>query len=362
MFKKIISFALSLTLLFTASPFKSEAHSQIEYMDNIPTVMINQYGLSEDNISSIIPLYNVDDTIIAYSIEGFGNYTIVDLNGMIIVQCEESNSPFYNLSNRVYINGPLSYFVKKDDLYMSVFNDNQTVTAEAFSNNIIVEKQKELADEFAIYNEQYMDYINSDNDIASNDVDEENDNSETIINNTLSNRSYTDTMLAYAPRQYFYNPSGICMGTAGATLLAYYYDHIDSNIAAPRHINSDGVGLTILLADTSYYYYTSGSAAERAAQSLNWYISNNASSSRTATYSDTASNFFSTIVSKIQSGEPLQAHFNDTNINHSVFVRGYRTDTSNPNNNGIKCSYGWDSTNMNVFVNISYVYGLIYFN
>ena len=325
--------------------------------------MINRYGFSEDNINRIIPLYNVDDTIIAYSVEEYGKYTIIDLNGMIVVHNEKSNSPFYDLSERVYINGPLSYYLKKDDVFISIFNDNQTVTAEAFSHNIIVEKQKELADEFAIYNEQYIDYINSNNDVSSIEANETNDNSEIRINDTLYNRAYISAKLTHAPREYFYNPSGICMGTASATLLAYYYDYIDSNIAAPRHIDSEGKGLTILMADTSYYYYGYLShPAQKAASAINWYISNNASSSRTATYTTTQSNYLGTIVSKIQSGEPLQAHYDDGDIQHSVFVEGYGIDTVNPNNNVIICSCGWNEDSMEEEVNINYIYGLIYFN
>lgn len=48
-------------------------------------------------------------------------------------------------------------------------------------------------------------------------------------------------------------------------------------------------------------------------------------------------------------------------INHGV-VDPNRQDSSNPNNNGVYCTYGWNPNWRNVFVNAKYIYGLIWIN
>lgn len=334
--KRFFSLFLAMSLLLTGFTFNVSALSPKENLDKIPAATIEKLELSQSKIDKIIPLYNADDNIIAYCIEANeGGFSIVDLNGMIIMRVDETHSPFYDYTDKIYIKDPMSFYIKKDGLFVNVMDEYDVVDGSAFDDNIIVTVQNKLKNEFSEYNKTYS------------------------MNTTKAEiNAVSRKMLPYQPRGYYYNPTGICMGTAGATLLAYYYDHISKAAAAPRHINSNGVGLTILLAEGSYYRYTSGSAASCAAQVLNWYFTNHTTSSYKATY--TSSNIYNTVVSKINAGKPLQAHFDNNSINHSVCVWGYETDSSNSNNNGIRCTYGWSSSYMNVFVNCNYVYGLIW--
>lgn len=336
--KRFFSLFLAMSLLLTGFTFNISALSVKENFDKIPVATMDKLGLSQSQIDKIIPLYNADDSIIAYCIEASaGGFSIVDLNGMLVTQDDKTHSPFYENNNKIYIKDPMSFYVKNDDDFINIMNEYDVLDSSDFDNNIIVTVQNRLEKEFSAYNTAYS--------------------KDTI---TAASTTVSKKMLAYTPRQYFYNPTGICMGTASATLLAYYYDHISKTAAAPRHINGDGVGLTILLAEGSYYRYTSGSAASRAAQVLNWYFTNHTTSSYRATYTDTKTNFYKTVVSQINAGKPLQAHFDDNTNNHSVCVWGYKTDSSNSNNNGIYCTYGWNSNTMERFVNINYVYGLIW--
>jgi len=326
--KSILWFFLSMTIVITLLSSQAFAYSDnAQNLTDKQLASLKSFNVSASDIEKVTPLYHSDETVIAYCVEGKNSFTIIDLNGMVIVQNMSCNSPFYDMDTRVYIKGPMDFYVKNGRSFTNVMDNKEVVTSEDFSDNIIVSVQRSLR------------------------------GSETESSNV---KAINTKYLPYTPRSYFYNPTGICMGTAGATLLAYYKDHINSNIASSRHINSDGVGLTILLAEGSYYRYTTGSAASRAAQVLNWYMTTHGTTTYTASY--TSTNIFSTVMTKINANRPLQAHFNNTSINHSVMVRGYRQDTSNSANNGIYCTYGWNSDYMNVFVNANYIYGLIWIN
>lgn len=339
--KRFFSLFLAMSLLLTGFTFNTSALSVKEHFNKIPVATIDKLGLSQAQIDKIIPLYNADDSVIAYCIEAnAGGFNIVDLNGMIVTQVEEIHSPFYENTNKIYIKDPLSFYVKKGDNFINVVNEYDVLDGSDFENNVIVTVQNSLEKELSVYNATY-----------SNNA------------TTAAAASVTEKKLAYEPRYYSYNPSGICMGTAGAMVLAYYYDHISKSAAAPRHINSDGVGLTILLAEGSYYRYTSGSYASRAAQVLNWYFTNHTTSSYKATYTDTKANIYKTVVSQINAGKPLQAHFlidGNPNQAHSVCVWGYATDSSNSNNNKLLVNYGWGTNRARAYVNINHVYGLIW--
>lgn len=328
--RKIICMLIVISMLSTIMIQTVYATSKTTAIDNIQLESLNSIGVTLDTAEKITPLYNADDTVIAYCIEGEASFSIIDLNGMVVVHNSESNSPFFNLNKRIYINGPMGFYTKEGNAFIHVVNEKERLTANDFNNNKIVTVQTNLKTAFSKESE-----------------------------NTASTRAITSDYITKSLRNYEYNPSGICMGTAGAILLAYYKDNVNSNIAAARHINADGVGLTILLAEGSYYRY-SGSAASTAAQVLNWYMGLHGSTSYTASY--TTSNIFSTVKSKISANRPLQAHFDDGDINHSVVIRGYRQDSSNSNNNYVYCNYGWGSAYSNMQVNANHVYGVIWIN
>ena len=256
--------------------------------------------LSGQNCSSSIvanyPLYDYNDTIVAYVfiLQPTG-YVIIDTLRTIPEFSLENPCPF-EISDKTYYFGPLSYFKKVNSQYISV-KDNTILNHSDMEN---------LSKSYA---EKRYTIVNA------------NKKNRTAVNPYAIPDSKT---LGYALRPYSYNTGDICGSTAAAILLMCYQDYIDSRVVAPAHRTSDGVALIKFLAQHIDNNSYPGSTAANVAVGLNYYLKNyrgitNFSASRSA------SNHFSAVRSQIANGYPIETLVNNapTYGNHWVVAYGY---------------------------------------
>lgn len=330
--KKFLSILLSVCIVTFSVGIHVSAESKIT--DTLANSVINRYNLQSSDVNVLTPLYSVDEEIIAYCVElSKPGFIIYDMNGMVMSRSEQQNSPFYGINKKIYIAGPTAFYYKDGNDYINVHMPNVVVSAAQLKNNVVKTTQEKLASVFSVQSGE-----------------------------TSQTRAITSKYTTYTPRLYSYNPTGICMGTAGAILLAYYDDHINGNVAPNRHLADDGVGLTILLASDMYYKYPGvGEACEDAYE---WYFATHSfgsAKSYTASYLDSgAQSVFNKMVSRIDANRPVQVSYNDgAGTNHSVCAYGYYKDSSNFNNSEFLCSTGWGYT---LWVNASYLYSVAWIN
>lgn len=329
--KKLLSIFLSVCIVALSIGMHVSAKS-IENDDLVNSV-IRKYNIQSDDVKIITPLYSIDEEIIAYCIELLKpGFIIYDLNGMVVSRSERKNSPFYGMKQKIYITGPTSFYYKQSDNYINVHMLDVIVSANQLKNNIVKSTQEKLKSTFSSHSTA-----------------------------PLQTGTITSHKTDYIPRAYEYNKSGICMGTAGATLLAYYDDHINGKVAPKRHLADGGVGLTILLASDMYFKYPGvGEACKKAYE---WYFATHSSGNAktyTASYLDSsAQNVFDKMVSRINANRPVQASYKEGDTYHSVCAYEYRKDSSNIYNSEFKCSDGWGDY---MWVNASYLTSVAWIN
>lgn len=324
--KKILSIILSIALLVFI-PFSIGASS---YLDNfaIPTLIVNKFDLTPDKIDKITPLYNVDENIIAYCIERIDSgYVIYDLNDMPIEYSYEEHSSIYNIEQRIYMSGPSNFFIKENNRYRNILNDDIVYEKAQLSKNIIVEAQKNYKNQ----------------------------------NSLVSPRSITSGHISYETRLYATNTSNKrCMATAGASLIAYYDDHINGNVAPSNHVNSDGFTLTGLL-EPRMYKESSVSWAMNCRDTFNWYFSTystGSAKSYTATsFEGSSYDVWTKLMGRINNNRPLEVFISGT-PNHAVVACGWENDT-NFQLKSFHCDYGYGSTK---WINATYLYAAIWIN
>ncbi len=210
-------------------PVNSHAFSSIEKVANA----LNLEICVENRIS----LYNQNDKEVAYFYPGINNgYLIVDADTLKPIEFSHENSlDFFNDTKRkYYYGGPLNYFYEQGENIIS-------------STGVSVKKQD----------------LNFENKAKSFTVS----NFEEINKARSSN-----IRISHVPRNYSYNPNGICGSTAAAILLMYYDDYVnDAYVASGYEVSGTGEKLIKMLVpyiDGS----TPGSTASDMVSGLNKYL------------------------------------------------------------------------------------------
>ena len=224
--KTLLTISLIATMIF---PVNSHALSSIEKVANTLDLEI----CVEDRIT----LYNQNDEEVAYFYPGiYTGYLIVDADTLKPIEFSPENSLdfFDNTQRKYYYGGPLNYFYEQDGNIIS-------------KTGAVVEKQdlyfENKAKSFTVSNFE-------------------------AINRTRS----SNIRISHVPRNYSYNPNGICGSTAVAILLMYYDDYIsDSYVASNYEVSGTGEALIKML--VPYIDgFTPGSTANDMVSGLNLYL------------------------------------------------------------------------------------------
>lgn len=319
--KKTISFLLMLTLLLT--PVCSLHVAAIDYAA-IPDAVIEEFDIETGQVDKIIPLYNADDTIVAYCIRFVTTgYIIYDLDGVVIQYSLTATCPLSDSSNRIYFGGPAMFFIKSGDKFIHINNNQLQISKSNFIRDNAVTK------------------------------------------NMITRRAAPPVLLAtansskrttYKPRNWSYNPTGICAGTAAAILLAYYDDHINGGTVPDLYMTIDGKSLTKILANRIYDLPSGWSYTAHTREVLKWFIKNYSTGTAKSFSSSSSEGSWSTVYSfvktVINSNRPLQVYIADGDFNHGVCCYGWEDSNGSSR---ILCSDGWGGTD--TYFSATFLYG-----
>ena len=199
------------------------------YADQQSVEIVEGLTVDED---SAVPLYNNEDDISAYYIEGDDNgYVIIDDEGNVVEfsyqgsihEIEESNTD-------CYYGGPGNYYVEADD--------DSDILLDISSDDTVDKDDIETFDgEDSTCEDKCCDTEIGDNGLRKK--------SATItlpdgINYSDGKRQYTHihyntltlkskNTLPYHSRYFSYNYNSTCGSTAAAILIYYYFDHVDKS-------------------------------------------------------------------------------------------------------------------------------------
>ena len=176
-------------------------------------------------------LYNTDDDIIAYYMEGKSGYAIIGINGDLIEYTEDYKiDDFdYNDDEKLYYAGVGAYYKEMDssDKLKNISTDEVVYKEDV--NNVEIDAD--------VLSKKVNDYkgINISNDKKSVTITYPKG-----IKDPYGNSTYTDTFyktltlqkygsISHHTRYFDLNNGGICGSCATAIMMYYYYDHIDNS-------------------------------------------------------------------------------------------------------------------------------------
>ena len=321
--KKLLTCLLAMTLLLIpiCSLYVSAIDSELT---EIPESVVEEFEIQSEQVEGLVPLYNADDTVIAYCIRFFTKgYIIYDLNGMVIQYSLTDICLVPLSSTKVYFGGPAMFFTKSGNQFVHIHNSQLRTNKSNFIR---------------------------DNAITKNMV------AQKVARSVVSVAATSSKKTSYVPRNWSYNPTGICAGTAAAILLAYYDDHINGGTVPTLYMTSDGKSLTKILANRIYDLPTGWSYTAHTREVLKWFI-NNYSTGTAKNFSSTSSEgswstVYSFVKTVINSNRPLQVYIADGDFNHGVCCYGWEDSNGSSR---ILCSDGWGGTN--TYFSATFLYG-----
>lgn len=320
-------------------------------------------------------LYNSEDELIAYYLEGDNDYAIIGVDGELIEYSDNSTIEGYD-----YSDNEKSYYAGIGEYYTE--NDNGSIT------NILTEEVSEKED---IQNVEVEPVSNSECVEQKENIQVSNDKKSVTITypdgekDPKGNRTYTSTTyrtltlekkenLSYSTRYFSYNTDGTCGSTAASILTYYYYDHISSS-----YIKNDAYkGSTDTKQKALVNHFKSlieddgdGSDYGDVKSGINSYLSEIGKSKncKYITSANILQSVSSKIVSCIEDKKPCIVGLSNepTYGNHWVVGVGYaRYYGINGHQRGnqyfIKVNNGWytSSSKNIVYVNYKYVDGVVY--
>lgn len=195
--------------------------------------------------NSAIPLYNDNDEVIAFHYElNNGGYIIVNSDGSDFIEysLEETNLELEK-KEKYYYNSPCSIYEKID---------NSTVENCATNEEIEIE----------------------DLDFKIEQKGSSNQEAATVLATSVVSATATTTVeekkLSHATKKYDYNYDKRCGSVAGAILLRYYNDYVNTKYVASSYETSDGKKLINLLTNK---YLGHGTTYSTLRSGLNQYLS-----------------------------------------------------------------------------------------
>ncbi len=171
--------------------------------------------LGTDQYDAIVEMYGFDEQV-NYLYFDFGEegYIVYDIRNLLIAEASAVKNNVYNnlISSKIYYNGPLSYYTKKNDQFVDLYTNKSIMVSEAVPVQI------------------NHDRIN---------------NGSLNLGGNASVRAQTDyqvTINGNLPN-YSYNPNGICGSTAAAMWFSYMDIYVDDNYVSDQLVTTDGMAL-----------------------------------------------------------------------------------------------------------------------
>lgn len=363
-----VVFVFFLSLVYSSQPVKAD-----ENQCNNELQITEQLVVDGDSLE---PLYNIEDDIVAYYLEGNNAYAIIGVDGTLIEYSDNFQINGYdnNDSDKSYYAGFGEYYVEstKIDEIENIFTDE--VIKKNNAQDIKIEPEK---------------YITSKQD---QDVIKTSDNKKSVTitypnggKDPKGNTTYTTTLfsslslkkkanLPYNTRYFSYNQKGTCGSTAVAIMMYYYYDHIGKSYIK----NSSYIGTTDTKQKAFVAHFKSllgddgnGTGYSVVEKGINKYLAE-LGKSKNCTYI-TSANVLNAVSSKIiscidnkkpcivgLSNEPTYGNHWVVGIGYADYY-GYQHRRYN-HQYFIKVNNGWyKSANKNVvYVNYDYIDGVIY--
>lgn len=299
---------------------------------NVKAMTHETLSVSED---STIPLYNDTNEIVAFYFSlNNGGYVIVNSDGSDFIEysLEPTNTQLDN-QKKYYYSSPCSLYEKVDD---SVIR-NSASNDEVALDEVMFEIEPEDT-----YNKEAAKALS------------------TTLVSTNSSTVTEENSISNTTKKYDYNPDGRCGSVAGAIVLRYYNDYVDTKYVASSYETSNGRKLINLLTNN---YLGTGTNYTSLKKGLNEYLSDSGISSRFNSLTGINSNgVFSKIKTLIKSNMPLIVGLTQhpTYGEHWVVGTGYSiVDISYSGNQYVVIvNDGWGNTS--VRINFSYVDGCLY--
>ncbi|MCR5629349.1 C39 family peptidase [Eubacterium sp.] len=194
----------------------------------------NELYVTDDllvDCDSTEPLYNNDDNLIAYYVEGDRGYAIIGVDGTLIEFSEDCKIEDFDSTDneKSYYGGAGSYYVETEsedelkDLYSGeVVEKNDTTNIEIEANETKKEKENYIG-------------RNVSNDKKSVTITYPKGIKDSQGKSTYTNTFYkTLTLQKYGSipnrtRYFCHNHNDTCGSTASAIMMYYYYDHISNS-------------------------------------------------------------------------------------------------------------------------------------
>lgn len=330
--KKLLTGLLSVALCFSVSvPAFAVSTPPAEY--SVPEYLSEFIAnRNEDaSISQVVPMYDAEDTIIAwlYVLNPVG-YVVEDASHEIVVEFSFSSSFDYTEGDTLYYGGPTQFYQEDSGTFYNI-KSNATV-----SDSEVTERSSTFAATTA---------------------------------SLIESADSTPSPLAHTPpysldadefQLYDYNPDGRCGSVAAAILLAYYNDNGYSGLVSSTHYNSDKKFTDYLKPHIESLDDEQGSTTSDLVSGLNWYLQQKNFDSKLSAYSK-SNGSFSTYTGKIDGGDPviLDLDAAPTYGEHWVVGYGYDYDQFVVQYNQFAIvDDGWGDVDINI--NWKYVNDLVY--
>ncbi len=325
--KKVMSLIISLVLAFSLSV-------PVFAADDNNTERITQFIQNRNenaSITNIVPMYDTNDTIIAwlYILDPIG-YVVEDSSHEIIIEFSMTSTFEYN-SNKLYYGGPTQFYTK---------------AADTFSN------------------------IKSDTTMSVVEVSESTSNFTNRVNEILTSKSNGIAPLANTPpysldknkfQTYDYNPDGRCGSVSAAILLSWYNDNGYSNlVSSSMYSNAETFTNYLTPHIEGLTSSSSGSSTADLVSGLNWYLGVKNFSKKLSAVS-LSNGSYSTYIKKIDANTPVILDLDAAPTYNEHWVVGYGYDYDQiiiKYNEFAICNDGWG--NLDININWKYVGDLVY--
>lgn len=306
---------------------------------SIPNTVNANAKQKEEDITvledSSIPLYNDKDEIIAFHYElNNGGYIIVNSDGSNFIEYSlEKTDENLSKDEKYYYNNPCSIYEKVNNSVIENCTTNEKTEIEDLDFNI---KKSSSCNEKAATA------------LA------------TELITTAASSTIEEKKLSHATKKYNYNPDGRCGSVAGAIVLRYYNDYVNTNYVHSSYETSDGKKLINRLTDkylgtaTNYITLRDG---------LNDYLNNRGITSRFKKLSGrNSTSVFSRIMTTIKTDRPLIVGLTGTTTykEHWVVGTGYSIIYTSGIGYGYIVIFNDGNGKTNVRLNLFYVDGCIY--
>lgn len=154
------------------------------------------------NPTSVIPLFDQNDNIVAYCFDFNNSYMIINLNGVVLEHSPEICSPYYGISGKAYYGGYLSYYYKSDNVFVNLYTLEKT-------NSITVS---------SVVNATSVDYTQA---ISYNNTSE-------VATPNIDTGYVTET-IAGELKTLNYNNNNACGPLAVEIMLLYYDQYVNDS-------------------------------------------------------------------------------------------------------------------------------------